>query len=130
MSSFRGFGLFVGCILLSIGAIQAQVSTGEITGTVTDPTGAVVSGATVTLTNPATNRQRTVRSNSAGVYDLSALPPGTYNLKVEMSGFATQVRNDVELQVGQVAGIDVTLKVGNVNEVVEVAGGAPVLQTE
>src|SRR5438445_9110409 len=130
MSSFRASGRFVGCILLSIGAIGAQVSTGEITGAVTDPSGAVVSGATVTLTNPATNSQRAVRSNSAGVYDLPALPPGAYNLKVEMQGFATQVRNGIELQVGQVAGIDVTLRVGNVSEVVEVAGGAPLLQTE
>src|SRR5438552_17115062 len=126
MSSFRGFGLFVGCILFNIGAIRAQVSTGEVTGTVIDPSGAVVSGATVTLTNPATNSQRAVRTNSAGVYDLPALPPGTYSLKVEMQGFASQVRNDIELQVGQVAGIDVTLKVGNVSEVVEVVGGAPV----
>jgi hypothetical protein len=100
-----------------------------ITGTATDLTGAVVSGAVVTLTNLACS-QRVARSNSAGVYDLPALPPGTYSLKVEMQGFASQMRNDVELQVGQVAGIDVTLKVGNLTEIVEVVGGAPVLQTE
>jgi hypothetical protein len=108
----------------------AQGPTGEITGTVVDPTGAVVAGATVTVTNPSTNTQRVVKTNSSGIYDVPALMPGNYNLKAEVPGFTTQVRNDIELQVAQVARIDFTLQVGNVTEVVEVAGGAPVLQTE
>ena len=112
------------------GCLWAQVPTGEITGTVTDSTGAVVAGAVITLTHPATNTQRVLRTNSSGIYDLPALPPGSYNLKVEMTGFNAQVRNDIELQVAQVARIDIALQVGNVSEVVEVAGGAPVLETE
>ncbi len=116
--------------LLSLNIVRAQLATGEITGTVADATGAVVGGATVTVTDPATNTQRTVITNSAGVYDVPALLPGTYNLKAEMKGFATQVRNDIELQVAQVARIDFSLRVGDVTEIVEVTGGAPVLQTE
>ena len=108
----------------------AQAPTGAITGTVIDPTGAVVTGAVVTITNPSTNTQRVVKTNSSGIYDVPALMPGIYNLKAEMKGFTTQVRNDIELQVAQVARIDVTLQLGNVSEVVEVTGGAPVLQTE
>src|SRR5579885_2443048 len=98
--------------LLSLNIVRAQLATGEITGTVADATGAVVGGATVTVTDPATNTQRTVITNSAGVYDVPALLPGTYNLKAEMKGFATQVRNDIELQVAQVARIDFSLRVG------------------
>ena len=109
---------------------RAQGPTGEITGTVVDPTGAVVAGAAVTVTNPSTNTQRVVRTNSSGIYDVPALMPGNYNLRAAMAGFTTQVRSDIELQVAQVARIDFTLQLGNVTEVVEVAGGAPVLQTE
>ncbi len=120
------------CVLFAGLAVSswAQAPTGEVTGTVSDPTGAVVAGATITLTHPATNTQRVVKTNTSGVYDLPALTPGTYNLKVEMSGFTTQARNGIEIQVGQVARIDFSLEVGNVSQVVEVTGGAPVLQTE
>jgi hypothetical protein len=110
--------------------LWAQVPTGEITGAVTDSSGAVVAGVIITATNPATNIQRVVKTNTDGIYDLPALPPGNYSLKVEMQGFGSQVRNDIELQVAQVARIDVALRVGNISEIVEVAGGAPVLETE
>src|SRR5437867_2997486 len=90
-------------LLVSTVYLRAQGPAGEITGSVTDPTGAVVSGATITITNPATNTQRTVKTNNDGLYDLPALPPGLYTLKVEMQGFGSQVRNDIELQVAQVA---------------------------
>src|SRR5690242_9902940 len=121
---------FVFAIVLIAAIGSAQAPTGAITGTVVDPTGAVVAGATVTVANPSTNTQRVVRTNSSGIYDVPALMPGTYNLKIEMKGFTTQVRNDIELQVAQVARIDVTLQLGDVTQVVEVTGGAPVLQTE
>jgi hypothetical protein len=127
MSRFLG-GL-VGLALCSL-SLFGQAGTGEITGSVTDSSGAVVSGATVTLTNPSTGGQRTVQSNSEGLYSFPALTPGTYTLKVEMTGFGAQVRNDVLLQVGQVAAIPFALQVGNVAEVIEVTGGAPVLETE
>ena len=121
---------FLFTIVLMAAVGWAQAPTGAITGTVVDPTGAVVAGVTVTVTNPSTNTQRVVKTNSSGIYDVPALMPGDYNLRAEMTGFTTQVRADIELQVAQVARIDVTLQLGNVTEVVEVAGGAPVLQTE
>ena len=110
--------------------LVAQVPTGEFTGTVTDPTGAVVVGATISVSNPATGLQRSVTANEDGNYNVPALPPGTYNIKVERQGFNGQVRNGVELQVAQVARLDFALQVGNVAEVIEVVGGAPVLDTE
>ena len=82
--------LFVSCMVM-VGIVQAQTSTGEITGTITDSSGAVVVDATVTLTNSATNAVRTAKSNGSGLFDLPALPPGTYNLNVGMQGFASQV---------------------------------------
>ena len=95
----------VACVFapLLIAAIGwAQAPTGAITGTVADPTGAVVTGAVVTVTNPSTNTQRIVSTNSSGIYDVPALMPGTYNLKIEMKGFTTQVRNDIELHLQSV----------------------------
>ena len=116
-------------LFLAISA-PAQGPTGEISGTTLDPTGAVAAGAVVTVTNPATNTQRSSTSNSSGVYSIPALSPGVYNMKVELVGFSSQTRNGIELQVGQVARIDFTLQVGNVAETVNVTGGAPVLDTE
>ena len=110
-------------------AIYAQ-GTSEITGTVTDPTKAIISGATISIVNPETNLQRTVTSNASGLFSAPALPPGRYNIKVEAKGFSSQARNNLELQVGQIANLEISLQVGNVSEVVEVTGGAPVLDTE
>src|SRR4051794_37584222 len=100
--------------------LRAQAPVGEITGSITDASGGVIAGAIVTLSNPAVNLQRNVAANSAGAYSFAALPPGTYAIKVEMQGFKTEVRNDVILQVGQVARLDFTLQVGSVSDVVEV----------
>ncbi len=116
-------------VVLTMSAL-AQGPTGEISGTAQDSTGAVVAGAVITVTNPATNTQRTATSNASGIYNIPALPPGVYNMKVELAGFSAQTRNGIELQVGQVARIDFTLQVGNVAETVNVTGGAPVLDTE
>ena len=83
---------------------------------------------------PSIIRRQTPNAPSGRITTVStivpALAPGNYTLKVEMAGFGAQVRNDIELQVAQVARIDIALKVGNVSEVVEVTGGAPVLETE
>jgi hypothetical protein len=111
-------------------ALFGQAGTGEINGSVTDASGAVVGGATVTVSNPATGFTRVIQSNSEGLYSAPALIPGVYSIKIEMKGFGAQVRNEVELQVGQIAKVDFALQVGNVAEVVEVTGGAPVLETE
>jgi hypothetical protein len=103
---------------------------GEITGVVTDPSTALVVGATVTVSNPATNLTRTATTNNAGNYTFPSLLPGVYSVKVEMPGFQGEIRGSVELQVQQVARIDFQLKVGSLTEAVEVVSGAPLLNTE
>src|SRR5436190_8213881 len=116
-------------LLISPGLI-AQTPSGEISGVVVDPSGSVVPGVTVTVTNPATNAVRSAQTNEAGLYTIRALPPGAYSLKAEIPGFRTVERRDIEVQVGSVNRIDVSLQVGEVSNVLEVVGGAPVLQTE
>ncbi len=110
-------------------AAHAQ-GTGEITGTVSDPTGAAIGGAKISVTNTGTAAERNVTTNDTGNYDLPALPPGMYTIKVEFTGFRNTERKDVELQVGRVARFDFSLQLGNVSDTVEVSGGAPVLETE
>jgi len=117
-------------VLASTVALFAQAGTAEINGTITDSSSAVVSGATVTISNPATGFSRVLKTNDQGIYSAPALLPGIYTIKVEATGFQAQSRGSVELQVGQAAALDFSLKVGNVSEVVEVTGGAPVLETE
>src|SRR5438876_8217271 len=85
---------------------------GQITGAVYDSTGAVVPGVTITVTNPQTNFTRTAISNESGNYNFPALAPGIYNVKAELSGFRSEVRNTVELQVQQTARIDFRMNVG------------------
>jgi hypothetical protein len=124
------FLLTVSCLMGLSFSLFGQAGTGDIAGTVADSSGAVISGATVTITNPSTGTSRTLKTNESGLYSAPALIPGSYTIKVEMQGFQAQTRSGVVLQVGQVASIDFALAVGNVAEVIEVTGGAPVLDTE
>ncbi len=118
------------CILvLSILPAVAQTQAG-ISGVIHDPTGAVIPGVMVTVTNPATNFSRSAISNEAGVYNFPVLQPGRYNIKVELPGFRTITQNDVELQVQQSARIDFTLQVGEVSQTVQVEGTAALIATE
>jgi len=104
-------GILAGVIPLAIPSFGQTF--GEITGVVTDPSGAIVASATVTITNPQTNFTRQASTNSAGNYAFPALLPGVYNVRAEMQGFQAEIRNGVELQVQQVARIDFQLKVGS-----------------
>ncbi len=115
-------------LALSVSAF-AQTA-GQITGVVTDPTGSVVAGAGVTVTNVATNVERSTVTNSAGNYNFPALPPGMYDVIAEMRGFQTEARKHIDLHVEQIARIDFQLRVGAVEQTVEVGGGAPLLTTE
>ncbi len=108
----------------------AAQNSGEITGSVADPSGAVVANAAVIITNTATNQVRRAVTNDAGNYSLPYLVPGVYDARVESSGFKTITRRGVEVQVGQVARIDFALEVGELSQQVEVSGGAPLLATE
>jgi len=115
--------------LISASGVFAQ-GTSEITGTVTDPTGAAISGAKITVTSTATSTTRNTTSNESGNYDIPALTPGVYDVKVSFTGFRESERKAVQLQVAQVARLDFSLELGNVSDTVEVSGGAPVLETD
>jgi hypothetical protein len=108
----------------------SQSTFGEINGTVTDASGGVIVGATVTLTSTATNQTRIATTNNTGGYDFTTLQPGSYGLKAENPGFQTEIRTGLELQVQQVARIDFKLTVGATTQTVEVTGGAPLINTE
>src|ERR1022692_3308433 len=103
---------------------------GQVTGLVTDPSGGVIVGATVTITNSQTDVSRKTTSNSAGNYAFPALQPAVYNVKAEKQGFKGEAREGVELQVEQIARIDFRLQIGATSQTVEVSGGAPLLNTE
>lgn len=103
---------------------------GEITGEIRDVSGGALVGANVTVTAPATGATRSTSSNDAGVFRFPALPPGSYNLKVEMPGFRTAARSGIELQVQQIVRADFTLQVGEITQVVDVSGVAGLLNTE
>jgi len=120
----------IAAALFAATALYAQVPTADLSGIVTDSTGAAIAGASVTITNKGTAAARTATTNEGGAYSLSSLNPGNYDMTVEARGFKRSERKDIELQVGQAARLDYTLEIGNVSETVEVSGGAPVLETE
>ena len=107
-----------------------QEVTASITGTVTDPSGAAVPGATVTATSQERGQTFTATTNDSGLYRIAQLPVGTYGLKVEKSGFAVASHPPFVLTLNQVGRVDTTMKVGQTSETVEVTGAAPVLETD
>jgi Carboxypeptidase regulatory-like domain/TonB-dependent Receptor Plug Domain len=114
--------------LFSAGA-PAQTGTSRITGTVTDTTGAVVQGATVTALNEATGIAQTQTTTDAGLYAFPSLPVGKYTITVEKTGFKTAKRTANILEVNTPLTADMTLAAGEVSEVVTVQAGAEQLQT-
>ncbi len=104
-------------------SLAAQQPTGAIEGTVSDPQGAVVSGATVTVKNTATGFSRTDTTNDSGRYSFAQLPPGLYEVKVVGSGFKTTVVSNVKVDVGTTLPLDINLEVGGSTETVTVTGG-------
>jgi Carboxypeptidase regulatory-like domain len=107
-----------------------QEVTASITGTVTDPRGAALPGATVTATSQERGQSYAALTNDSGLYRIAQLPVGTYAVKVEKSGFALASYPAFVLALNQVARVDVAMRVGQANETVEVGGSAPVLATE
>jgi hypothetical protein len=115
------------CLLLSAAAAIGQGTTGQIAGTVTDPNGALVSGATVKATNIATNYSRETTTGSDGVYGIQLLPPGRYRVEITASGFATNAV-EADVNITQTTPVDVQLSVAGGTATVQVE--APVIQTE
>jgi Carboxypeptidase regulatory-like domain len=108
---------------------QSNASSGEIKGTITDASGAVVPGATVTVTNTDTGFSRTAITDERGEYRILLLPPGVYEVRVELSGFAAQVRN-AQVIIGQTLAIDFRLQVGTPDQTITVSGEPPIIETE
>ena len=102
----------------------------KITGTVTDASGAVISGATVTARDSSRGTVYPTQTNSAGVYYLSPLPIGDYTLTVSASGFSTVQRPAFSLAMNQTARVDIAMVVGQASQTVEVSSAPPLLQTD
>ncbi|MFB3922972.1 MAG: TonB-dependent receptor domain-containing protein [Terriglobia bacterium] len=109
---------------------MAQVYSGSLTGVVSDPTGAVVPGSKVTITDVAKGYAYSATTDEVGRYVISSLPPSTYKLTVEAHGFKTAVRDGITLDVNQRASLDVRLELGQAVQLLEVVGAAPVLSTQ
>ena len=120
-----------GVILLFAAGVfgQSQATTGTIQGTVTDPNGAVVSGASVTVKNVETGFERTVTSNSDGFFTAPLLPLGRYRVTTSASGFSATVLENVQVTVGQTLALNVALKVGGTTETVDVTTDAEAVDT-
>src|SRR5215471_16041515 len=105
-----------------------QTTTATLTGVVHDSTGAVVPQVRIVLRNIAKGTSRVVMTDEEGRYNLSALEPGTYELRAERTGFTTDVQSGIVLSVGGASEINLVLKVGGVNEVVTVTDEAPLVE--
>jgi len=104
----------------SIGPAWAQSDRGTITGTVTDPSGAVISGASVTASNTATGFRTTTVTSASGNYTIPLLPVGIYDVTVEASGFKKYVQPGITVDLGQTVSLDIRMQVGARTETVEV----------
>jgi hypothetical protein len=116
-------------VLLTCLPIFAQSYTGRILGTITDKTGAALSGATVTITDVARGNNRTLTTDASGAYVAPDLLPGAYKVRAEAKGFKTVLWENINLEVAKDAVIDLSLPPGDVNETVEVSGEIPLLDT-
>jgi hypothetical protein len=127
---FRTFAalLFLLCIVSQ--PASAQVLYGSVVGTVEDPSGAVVPGATLSLTNVATGNVRTITADEQGRYTAVNMPAGTYTIQVTAPGFRTMTRTGVEVTINSVNRITLRLEVGQITEQVTVAAAAAMLQTD
>ena len=112
------------------GALPAQTIDTAILGVVSDPTGAVVVGAEVTILQPATGFARTLKTSADGAYEVRYLLPGEYSVEVKATGFRSERRTGVVLQIGQQGRINFALQLGQVVETMEVVAEVPLMQTE
>ena len=117
-------------ILLGLGPLSGQTTTGSIVGTVTDPSGAVIGAASITITNMDTNISVKATTDQSGNYVVTPLAIGRYSVTVEAAGFKKSVRTDITVNVQDRVRVDAALEVGAVTDTVEVQAAAPLLQTD
>jgi Carboxypeptidase regulatory-like domain len=126
----RRLCMVVALILVAMGAAFAQTNTGELVGTVRDPQGAAVPGATVTLTSPDTGFVLTQTTPDNGAFRFPAVPPGQYSLSAEKSGFAIAKVDHVDLVVAQTTTADIALSVAQASQTVTVESNVTLTDTE
>ena len=126
-----GVCVFVGFLACALAGATAwaQATTAQINGTVKDPSGAVLPGVEVTVTQTATGAKRSTVSNETGNYVLASLPLGPYMLQAELPGFKSYVQTGIVLQVDDSSAINVVLQIGQVSEQVEVQANAALVET-
>jgi len=129
MKTSRLSFIFALTAILAVGILQAQTYQGRILGSVTDQTGAVVSGATVAITNTATGISRTLTTGTAGEYLAPNLEPGPYSIAVESPSFKKAQRTGLTLEVAKDIRADFQLVAGSISEVVTISEEAPIVDT-
>jgi hypothetical protein len=126
--------LIIGSLLVQVWSITpasfGQATSGNIIGTVSDPSGAVIGGVQITVTNAGTGVSATVQSNESGNYEITHLLPGTYKVSFSKQGFQTIVQENVSVVVGQSSPVNVTLQVGQTQQNVTVTAAPPLMQVD
>src|SRR5215469_1970170 len=112
------------------GRLAAQLDRGEVTGTVEDPSGAVVAKALIVLTNTNTGVKTSTESTATGTYVFDDILPGNYSIEFKAAGFERYQVGDVLIHVQQVTRVDAHLATGNVQETVSVTAATPLLESE
>ena len=130
MKGLRWISILVSLCLLSAASLFSQAVNGTIVGTVTDASGGSIAGAKVTVLEVNTQIAKTAQTNASGNYEFPDMPPGTYSVSAEMSGFKKEVKTGIILEANTSPRADLQLQPGSVNETVEIVASAAVLQTE
>ena len=120
----------VALALVAAGHLSAQSTTSQIAGLVTDPSGASIAAAQVTVTNVQTGLARSVESNALGYFTVAALQPGEYTITCKKEGFRTLTRSGVTLLLGQTARLDLPLEVGDLTQSVVVQEDVRMVQAD
>ncbi len=115
-------------VLLTASAVMSQSTSGSMAGTITDPNGAVIPGASITAVHTPTGRENSTQSSEAGLYAFPNLPPGPYEVTVTHPGFKKLIRTGIEIRIGTRTDLDLGLQVGDVQQQIEVAAEAPLLE--
>src|SRR5215472_13870059 len=116
--------------LLCVATVYGQAVNSTLLGTITDSSGAAVANARVNITEVNTSIVRNANTNESGNYSFPDLPPGTYKVTVEQTGFKRASRADIDLIVNSTERVDLVLEPGDVTETVTVEAETPILQTE
>src|SRR5579864_1585126 len=121
------FALVILAVTIAASPAYAQVSGATLSGTITDPSGAAIANAQVSILNKATGVTRDVTADSAGLYSAPNLLPGQYDVTVKASGFSATKQSDITLTVGAQQTLNVALRIGEATQTIEVAGVAPLI---